>query len=77
MIRDHKRARREPVGRFLLLALVILAVMLAGACTTARGPAFDACEHERATCYTASSHNPAGGYRDACGELPGLLGDDC
>ena len=24
-----------------------------------------------------SSHNAAGGYRDACGELPGLIGDDC
>lgn len=24
-----------------------------------------------------SSHNAAGGYTDACGELPGLLGDDC
>ena len=24
-----------------------------------------------------SSHNTAGGYRDACGELPGLVGDDC
>ena len=23
------------------------------------------------------SHNAAGGYRDACGELPGLIGDDC
>jgi hypothetical protein len=23
------------------------------------------------------SHNAAGGYIDACGELPGLVGDDC
>jgi hypothetical protein len=23
------------------------------------------------------SHNASGGYREACGELPGLLGDDC
>ncbi len=24
-----------------------------------------------------ASHNAAGGYVDACGELPGLIGDDC
>jgi len=24
-----------------------------------------------------ASHNPSGGYREACGSLPGLLGDDC
>jgi len=29
-----------------------------------------------ASCATPS-HNPAGGYIDACGDLPGLLGDDC
>lgn len=23
------------------------------------------------------THNAAGGYIDACGELPGLVGDDC
>ena len=23
------------------------------------------------------SHNALGGYRDACGELPGMVGDDC
>lgn len=23
------------------------------------------------------SHNAAGGYADACGDLPGALGDDC
>ena len=23
------------------------------------------------------SHNAAGGYIDACGDLPGLVGDDC
>lgn len=26
---------------------------------------------------TAATHNAAGGYTDACGELPGMLGDDC
>jgi hypothetical protein len=25
----------------------------------------------------ATSHNALGGYRDACGELPGMIGDDC
>lgn len=25
----------------------------------------------------APSHNAHGGYVDACGELPGLIGDDC
>lgn len=30
-----------------------------------------------ASCSTLGSHNAAGGYRDACGELPGLIGDDC
>lgn len=24
-----------------------------------------------------STHNALGGYRDACGELPGMVGDDC
>jgi len=24
-----------------------------------------------------ATHNAAGGYRDACGERAGLLGDDC
>lgn len=24
-----------------------------------------------------ASHNALGGYRDACGELPGMVGDDC
>lgn len=24
-----------------------------------------------------SSHNQYGGYREACGELPPLIGDDC
>ena len=28
---------------------------------------------ERAT----ESHNAAGGYYESCGELPGLVGDDC
>jgi hypothetical protein len=26
---------------------------------------------------TAPTHNAAGGYVDACGDLPGLIGDDC
>lgn len=30
--------------------------------------------HERAG---QPSHNAAGGYVEACGELPGLIGDDC
>ncbi len=25
----------------------------------------------------SATHNLHGGYRDACGELPGLIGDDC
>jgi hypothetical protein len=32
--------------------------------------------HERAL-LADDSHNAAGGYRDACGELPGLVDDDC
>ncbi len=39
-----------------------------------------------ATCAAACTHSPdrhspthnaAGGYADACGDLPGLIGDDC
>lgn len=29
-----------------------------------------------ATC-DRPSHNARGGYIDACGELPGMIGDDC
>ena len=29
------------------------------------------------TALPAGRHNAAGGYRDACGDLPGLIGDDC
>lgn len=25
----------------------------------------------------STTHNALGGYRDACGELPGMVGDDC
>lgn len=32
------------------------------------------CAHEIDKLVT---HNAAGGYIDACGDLPGLLGDDC
>jgi hypothetical protein len=28
-------------------------------------------------CAAAPSHNASGGYADACGSLPGLIGDDC
>jgi hypothetical protein len=28
-------------------------------------------------CASAPSHNDLGGYVDACGDLPGLIGDDC
>jgi hypothetical protein len=27
--------------------------------------------------YTGPSHNASGGYVEACGDLPGLVGDDC
>lgn len=62
------------MSRALLAALML--ACLAG-CTPI-GPAFDACEPycdepEPVT----GSHNAAGGYRDACGALPGMLGDDC
>lgn len=30
-----------------------------------------------ASCATPPTHNEFGGYIDACGDLPGLLGDDC
>lgn len=29
------------------------------------------------SCTATPSHNNLGGYIDACGELPGQLGDDC
>lgn len=29
------------------------------------------------SCQYAPTHNDAGGYTDACGDLPGLVGDDC
>jgi hypothetical protein len=25
----------------------------------------------------AETHNVAGGYTEACGDLPGMIGDDC
>jgi hypothetical protein len=28
-------------------------------------------------CAATPSHNAQGGYIEACGELPGMLGDDC
>lgn len=69
-------------------ALVLLALAVLTGCRVTlwsyewqAGPPFDECEHDRETCYTAGDpeplHNAAGGYAPACGELPGLLGDDC
>lgn len=63
-------------GELAALALFLLAVMLAMSGCATVSPPYDACEPfcdepEYAT------HNAAGGYREACGELPGLLGDDC
>lgn len=46
----------------MLVALLIIAALTG--CTTVPAPA-------------SGSHNAAGGYRDACGELPPLYGDDC
>ncbi len=45
-----------------LIACLILSLVLLFACTA---------------CSTLPSHNAAGGYIDACGDLPGTLGDDC
>ncbi len=47
---------------FYLAAWLIVAAMLAYACTG---------------CASAPTHNQQGGYIDACGQEPGLIGDDC
>lgn len=55
-------------------ALLALALALGG-CARVIGPPYDACEPY---CDEPEpAHNAAGGYREACGELPGMLGDDC
>lgn len=48
----------------LLLAIVMLAVCLGVAMVPV-------------VAGVANTHNAAGGYIDACGDLPGLVGDDC
>lgn len=74
-------------------AVIALCLVLTGCSVTlysrewdARGAPFDECEHDRHNpvtgCYPSDDepgarHNAAGGYVAACGELPGMLGDDC
>jgi hypothetical protein len=35
------------------------------------------CRYDSTITLPDSSHNERGGYIDACGDLPGLVGDDC
>lgn len=61
-------------GEVAVFALFILIAMLAmSGCTTVPGPAFD----WRDVPGHDPDYNAAGGYSDACGELPPILGDDC
>lgn len=60
-------------GEIAAFALFILALMLAMSGCTVTGPAFDWSDvagHD-------PDYNAAGGYGDACGDLPPVLGDDC
>jgi hypothetical protein len=61
---------RETVKpRHYLLLAFIFAVILCAGCA-ARGLSYDACE-------PYCDVNPEGGYIEACGSLPGAMGDDC
>lgn len=51
--------------RYRFITLLIVAAALA----------FLAGAYQSAVEY--GSHNEAGGYIDACGSLPGMVGDDC
>ena len=60
-MRDYKHKRREPL---LPRGTLILILVIVGIMLAGTGCA-------------ASSHNARGGYVDACGQLPGMIGDDC
>jgi hypothetical protein len=55
-----------------------LALLLLAGCTPT-GPAFDWSDVRDAAGHLPEDqpHNDAGGYIPACGDLPGLVGDDC
>lgn len=58
-------------GMILILALLLF--MLAGCATVPAGAPFD----WRDVDGHDPDYNAAGGYVGACGDLPGILGDDC
>jgi hypothetical protein len=65
------------IRRLTWFNFVAVSVMLMGCCTTmqdeqAAEPIHPA-DHRQAT----GAYNQYGGWREACGELPPLVGDDC
>ena len=62
MTRPNQPTRRAwPLARRLKRLATIAAAVALAACAA----------------LPAGRHNAAGGYVDACGELPGLIGNDC
>jgi len=59
-------ATREELMRSKLIWIALLAALLA--------LKVGSCVHPK---WISPNHNAAGGYIPACGELPGLVGDDC
>jgi len=67
--------------------LVFACALVAAACVatgcTATGPAYDPADVRDANGHlpgddpSECQHNAAGGYIPACGQLPGMVGDDC
>jgi hypothetical protein len=61
----------KPAGYFWLSYLALLALLLATCTGCATAPVHPE-EFRR-----GETHNASGGYIEACGELPPLVGDDC
>ncbi len=80
-----KRARDLSRARVTVLALVLVLVLIVAALTgcATRGPGYDPADVRDAYGHLPGDdpaeceHNAAGGYIPACGQLPGMVGDDC
>jgi hypothetical protein len=70
MLRHHSDAGLYLLSRAAIAALLM--ALLAATCTGCSSAPVHPEEFRR-----GESHNAAGGYIDACGDLPGLVGDDC
>ena len=65
------RTRALPLRVLMLVAVCVAIAMSLTSCATREyipGP----CPY-----YVGDTHNACGAYVDACGNLPGLVGDDC